>query len=113
MADYSSSLVAEDPTVSNKHVRIYSVLFEDHDGSDIPPLVYAEDLSLNGTYWNGVRMTKGNGGVLLGEGDELRISPRLTLGFYPADAVSHESVDEIQEAEKEVPAFIRYYLGTS
>ena len=65
----------DDGVVSNRHLRIYSVSYEGN------VLIYAEDLSRNGTYWNRALMGKGNGGFLLSDGDALRISPRITFEF--------------------------------
>jgi len=59
-----SSLVA-----SNHHFKIYTVVIdEEHD-----VLVYCEDMSLNGTYFNSQLIGKGKK-VLLSDGDELRKS---------------------------------------
>lgn len=100
--DSCSDVVLEDVTVSNQHLRIYSILFEQEDVSDIPPLVYAEDLSSNGSYWNGTLMGRGNGGVLLSDGDVLRISPRHAFSYCGVDSLPPEPRDEIQEREKKV-----------
>lgn len=83
-------------------MRIYCVLFEQDDVSDIPPLVYAEDLSSNGTYWNGSLIGRGNGGVLLSDGDVLRIGPRHSFRYSGADPLPPEPRDEVQEREKKV-----------
>ncbi|KAI9877518.1 MAG: hypothetical protein M1830_003714 [Pleopsidium flavum] len=95
-------LIPDDPTVSNQHLRVYSILYDQDEDSDIAPLVYAEDLSRNGTYWNGALIGRGNGGVLLSNGDNLRISPRLSLVYYGTDLPKSESLDHIQEQEKKV-----------
>ena len=83
-------------------MRIYCVLFEQEDVSDIPPLVYAEDLSSNGTYWNGSLIGRGNGGVLLSDGDVLRIGPCHSFRYSGADPLLPELRDEVQEREKKV-----------
>lgn len=85
-------------------MRIYSILFEQEQGSDIPPLVYAEDLSSNGTYWNGTLIGRVNGGVLLSDGDVLRVSPHRSFSYRGADPILPELRDEIQEREKKVDA---------
>lgn len=79
-------------------------MFEQEEGSDIPPLVYAEDLSSNGTYWNGTLIGRGNGGVLLSDGDVLRVSPRLSFSYRGADPILPEPRDEVLEREKKVDA---------
>lgn len=48
---------------------------------DIPPLVYAQDLSFDGVIWNGFRMGKENGIVLLSDDDILQISPGIYVQF--------------------------------
>ena len=73
--------VVHDPTVSGKHIRIYTILVDQEESSEIAPLVYAEDLSRYGTYWNGLLMGKGKGGFLLSDGDVLQITKHLELVF--------------------------------
>ncbi len=105
--DCYSDLVPEDPTISNQHLRIYSILYDQEEDSNIAPLVYAEDLSRNGTYWNGALIGRGNGGVLLSNGDKLRLSPRLSFIYHGTDPPKYEPLDHIQEQEKEVLSFSR------
>ena len=97
-ANFYSQLLVQDPTVSNRHCRIYSVVFDDN----LEPLVYVEDLSSNGTYWNGSFLGKGHGGALLSNDDVLRISPRISYTFETIGKYESESLDDIQEAEKRV-----------
>ena len=78
-------------------------MFDDDQSDGIPPLVYAEDLSRNGTYWNGSLIGRGNGGVLLSDGDTLRVSARIHYRFLPAFKQNKEQVfDLTQEAEMKV-----------
>jgi len=70
----NSQYVLDDPIISNKHLRIYSVVYDSDKPNDVTPLVYAEDLSRNGTFWNGSLIGKGNGGFLLSDNDTLRLS---------------------------------------
>ena len=66
-------------------------------------------MSRNGSYWNGSFIGEGQGGVLLSDGDEIRISPRITLVFRTDIRDNTEDIDSIQEAEKNVcPNY--YYL---
>ncbi len=89
--------------VSNKHLRIYTIIFDDDQSDGIAPLVYAEDLSRNGTYWNGSLVGKGNGGVLLSDGDTLRISPRVYYHFHDVTKQNQERpFDLTQECEMKV-----------
>lgn len=96
--DFCSQLIVQDPTVSNKHCRIYSIVYDDQ----IEPLIYIEDLSSNGTYWNGSLLGRGNEGALLCNGDTIRISPRISYTYEAIRTFESESVDDIQEAEKRV-----------
>ncbi|KAF7513282.1 hypothetical protein GJ744_009703 [Endocarpon pusillum] len=96
----SGQHVVRDAVVSNKHLRIYTIIFDDDHPDGIAPLVYAEDLSRNGTYWNGSLIGKGNAGVLLSDGDTLRISPRIYYHFRQSTRQEAErQFDLTQECE--------------
>ncbi|CRG87208.1 Protein VMS1 [Talaromyces islandicus] len=72
----------DDLRVSARHLRIYTIVYDFENPLVIDPLVYAQDLSLNGTFWNGLPIDKQNGGaVLLSDGDILRLSPESYLEF--------------------------------
>jgi hypothetical protein len=77
----SSQYVVDDPVVSNKHLRIYNIVYDHDNPREVAPLVYAQDMSLNGTRWNGALIDRSNGGVLLSDGDILQLSPALYLLF--------------------------------
>ena len=83
------------------------MIFDQSDPSSTEPLIYAEDLSSNGSYWNGSLIGKGNGGVLLSDGDEIRISPRIVLVFEAAMKSADETVDNLHELEKKVSSPIK------
>ena len=103
MLTNSSQYVLNDPVVSNKHLRVYSVVYDGDKPNDVSPLVYAEDLSRNGTFWNGSLIGKGNGGFLLSDKDTLRVSPRTV--FVYRMVLPHErdeSFDLVQEYEMKV-----------
>ncbi|KAI9710820.1 MAG: hypothetical protein M1812_007369 [Candelaria pacifica] len=105
-------IVDPDPSISNWHAKIYSVLF--NGGADIdalPPLVYVEDFSANGTFWNGTLIGKGNAPRLLTHGDSLRLGPTTfhVFGFKPA--VVPEPLDKLQETEQKL--FEKRYAITS
>lgn len=91
-----------DPGISNWHLLIYSVIYDPDDPSGVNPLVYAEDRSSNGTYWNGALIGKGNGGMLLSHADELRISPRITLVFQTDLQYETSDMDRVQQLEVKV-----------
>ena len=93
----------DDPYLSKRHVRIYTVVYENDEPNDVDTLVYAEDLSQNGTYWNGGFIGKGNGGFLLGENDTLRLSRRTCLTFTSVSSRENENpFDLTQEVEMAV-----------
>src|SRR5271169_6324084 len=81
MLTESSQHVLDDPVISNKHLRVYSVVYNGEKPNDVAPLVYAEDLSRNGTFWNGSLIGKGNGGFLLSDDDTLRVSTKTYFTF--------------------------------
>lgn len=99
----NSQYVLDDPVISNKHLRIYSVVYDGDKPNDVAPLVYAEDLSRNGTFWNGSLIGKGNGGFLLSDGDTLLVSARK-LFVYRVDNPGDEThlFDLVQEQEMNV-----------
>ena len=89
--------------VSNKHLRIYSVVYDNDNSTSVDLLVYAEDLSRNGTFWNGSLIGKGNGGFLLSDGDTLRVSSRISFVYLKvATDGDTESFDLVQEREMKV-----------
>lgn len=100
--DSYSTLILDDPTVSNQHLRIYSILYDPESDSNIAPMVYAEDLSRNGTYWNGVFIGKSNGGILISDGDRLRISPRLSFIYHGTSPPKDEALSDAQATEAQV-----------
>jgi hypothetical protein len=73
---------------------------------EVDILVYAEDLSRNGTYWNGSLIGKDSGGFLLSHDDKLKLAPDVFLEFqaYPQPS-SVEHFDEVQEVEMAVSFF--------
>lgn len=80
-----------DGRVSKRHFRIYSIIYE-AGRSDLPPLVYCEDLeSSNGTYVNdgliGI-IGQERRGFLLNDGDIIEIRPGWKFQF-------HQSVHDI------------------
>ncbi|TVY16057.1 Meiosis-specific serine/threonine-protein kinase mek1 [Lachnellula arida] len=86
-----SNHLIPDSRVSKRHFRIYSIIYE-AGRSDLPPLVYCEDLeSSNGTYVNdgliGI-IGQERRGFLLNDGDIIEIRPGWTFQF-------HQSVHDI------------------
>ncbi|RMD43127.1 hypothetical protein DV735_g2056, partial [Chaetothyriales sp. CBS 134920] len=103
--------IIEDPQVSRKHLRVYSVVYDADDPSEVDVLVYAEDLSQNGTFWNGSFIGKGNGGFLLSQDDTLKLAKNVFLSFE-----THRSLDTTNYfdlvQEKEMRAFSDSYIVT-
>lgn len=103
--------MVNDAVVSNKHLRIYTIIFDPDQSDGIAPLVYAEDLSRNGTYWNGSLIGKGNGGILLSDGDTLRVSPRVCYHFHQMSPQNQEQpFDLTQECEMKVGGHVQTSL---
>lgn len=79
-----SQLLLDDLTISNRHIRIYSVIYDE----TTEPLVYAENLSRNGCSWLQKRdfryhkysIGKGNA-FLLSNGDKITLCDRSTFIF--------------------------------
>ena len=106
-----------DPIISNRHLRIHCILYEEQADSAIPPLVYATDLSTNGTYLKrphadqagvsassayGMRIDQKNGAYLLNDGDQLRISNCVTLIYHSIIQPQQEELSNTQEQEAQV-----------
>ncbi|KAJ5134381.1 hypothetical protein N7448_000597 [Penicillium atrosanguineum] len=85
--------------VSSKHVRIYTVIYDEYSSDTVPPLVYAQDISTNGTRWNGYAMQGKS--FLLSDGDILTIVPEFQLLFESA-ANPQKNFSEWQKAEMKV-----------
>lgn len=98
-ADCPSYPCFDDPTVSEWHLKLYSIVHDKSGKSDIEPLLYAEDLSTNGTYWNGTLIGKDNGGFLISDRDELSISPSITLTFHAEDVHERKVGDSLQKSD--------------
>ncbi|KEF60574.1 CAMK protein kinase [Exophiala aquamarina CBS 119918] len=92
--------VLHDPHVSKRHLRLYTVVYENDEPNEVDTLVYAEDLSRNGTYWNGSLIGQGNGEYLLSDGDVLKLS-RNTYLVFTGTSGSHDksAFDLTQECE--------------
>ena len=98
-----SQHVIDDPHVSRKHLRIYTIVYDSDDPSEVDALIYAEDLSSHGTYWNGSLIGRGNGGFLLSDGDVLKLAPNVSFQFQSLTADDgSEAFDIVQEHEMQV-----------
>ncbi|KAK8178932.1 kinase-like domain-containing protein, partial [Phyllosticta paracitricarpa] len=85
-------------TISKRHVKIHTVLYDD----SIAPLVYAQDISSNGTFLqrinrkdcphddaHGVLMGRKIKSTLLEHGDELWPAPRIVLRYHTIEDRYH------------------------
>lgn len=98
MTNLSSHLVLSDPTISNRHMRIYTGIYD----NTVEPFVYAEDLSTNGSrwlfkkghVWKSWPMGPGDA-FLLSSGDKVQLCDGSSFVFRPAPLVQ----DISQEAE--------------
>ncbi|KAK7190231.1 hypothetical protein PSPO01_03952 [Paraphaeosphaeria sporulosa] len=111
-----------DRTISNKHLRIHCILYDEFGNGGVPPLVYATDVSSNGTFLTkynaayansrasqSVLMTRKHGAFLLDDRDELRISESVILVYHDMEPNSSFSLTPTQKDE--VPRFaLRYSI---
>ncbi|KAK2731296.1 hypothetical protein FQN55_004783 [Onygenales sp. PD_40] len=70
-----------DPGISHRHLKVYVIIFDQGNPGEVGPLVYVKDTSQYGSRWNNVKITKDNPGVLLSNGDKVRLSDDTTLEF--------------------------------
>ena len=79
------------------------MVYDNDSPEEVDVLVYAEDLSSNGTYWNGSLIGRGNGGFLLSQDDKLRLAPNVFLDFQTCGNLTDvEHFDSTQELEMSV-----------
>lgn len=91
VAQNFSQIVVDVPSVSNNHLKIYSIMYNDEPRQ---AFVYAQDLSINGSKWiykSGIcdeEAIIGRGhAVLLSDGDKIRICDS-TCFMFGAAAIS-------------------------
>ncbi|KAF2841411.1 kinase-like protein [Patellaria atrata CBS 101060] len=105
----------EDPTISNKHLQIRCVVFEEDATSGIAPLIYAEDLSTNGTQFGRLcdftgsvthdlpaRIRRKSGGILLNDGDTLKLGASVLLTYRSSVRLGRTGaqIDLVQQEER-------------
>lgn len=117
-AEFLSQIVLRSTTISNRHLRIYSVIYD----QTIEPFVYAEDLSRNGSRWlfktlaNWKSYPMGNSAsFLLSNGDRLQLCDGTLFTFHAApfhqDVQHLEDSLALQTVERKVPEFLPAYRG--
>lgn len=94
-------IVLDSLEVSHLHVRIYTALFDDGDPDDIAPLVYAQNLSSNGTRWNGYRMARQTGVCILSDGDILTL-PSIIMRYNSESGYEGYGFDPLQSKEMKI-----------
>ena len=101
-------LCTEAPTISNHHLRVRCVIYEDDNEHDISPLIYLRVLSFNSVelkrpgagHNTGVAVSRGHGDILLSSGDVLKMTPEIYLQFqYYKSNEPHNALDDFQRAE--------------
>ena len=112
---------SDDLTISRQHLRVHCILYEQDPIAKVAPLVYATDLSSNGTFLkrrntkytasqeHGILMGK-NCTFLLDDGDELHMSDTVTLIYHAMIRVKEIEFTKIQERERNI--FASRYLVT-
>ncbi|KAF2238666.1 Pkinase-domain-containing protein [Viridothelium virens] len=105
-------LAFNDPTISKRHLRLHCVVYEGDFVSDVPPMVYVHDLSINGIrikkaeppdihVKSSQNLGRAAGPTLLSDGDEVFLTPGLSFIYHedPRFAIELDvqgSVDELE-----------------
>ncbi|PGH18269.1 CAMK protein kinase [Helicocarpus griseus UAMH5409] len=106
-------VLCNDMGVSNKHLRIYVIIFDYGNPGEVGPLVYAQDMSRFGTLWNDMLpIRKGDTGILLSDGDELKLSNTTTL-IFQTWTDEQKGGPFTDEQKREMKHFERRYRITS
>ncbi len=102
----SSSPCFRNVIVSRVHFRIYSVIYDEDNIAEFPPLIYCEDRqSSNGTYVNNTligTLDSPRSPYLLNDGDTISIRPYWTFRFSQASAFRESDLDDLQTEELKV-----------
>jgi hypothetical protein len=96
-------------TISNRHIRVHCIDFE-LDDDKLPPLIYVEDLSTNGTFLSSRYDQKGeysrrlllNQPFLVNNGDQIRLGDQTTCVFECFMKETPRSMTELQVLETKV-----------
>ncbi|KLJ08966.1 hypothetical protein EMPG_15612 [Blastomyces silverae] len=76
------AVIPRDFSISNKHLRIYTIIFDKGNPGEVGPLVYAQNLARYGTMWKSLEITKEDPAILLSDKNELKLSPLTVLSFH-------------------------------
>jgi hypothetical protein len=107
----SSRGVIPNKSVSGRHLKVHSVMYEDDSGKELPPLVYVRDCSSNGTYIRRLgdgeahRLAKSEDAILLNDGDLLVLGDHTYAVFrIMAEQAAWVGLNNEQKAETEASA---------
>jgi FHA domain len=87
-SDLDSRVSIPSTSVSARHLKVHSILYEDEDGRQLPPLVYVQDTSSNGTLIKKYgeqevrRLVRSDEPVLLNDGDLLLLGEHTICLFH-------------------------------
>ncbi|EDN06379.1 predicted protein [Histoplasma mississippiense (nom. inval.)] len=73
-------------SISGKHLRIYTIIFDNGNPGEVGPLVYAQNLSRYGSVWKSVITKREDAAVLLSDGDMVELSQFTSLTFRAREA---------------------------
>ena len=113
--DLLSDIVLTDPTVSNQHLQLYTVVYADDSCQHF--FTYAKDLSTNGSYWrykygndwNELLIGQGEA-VLLSDGDRVRLCNGSSFAFrtVPRTSQCPEEASIAQDEDIQVGIELRW-----
>lgn len=100
-----SDIVLTDPTVSNQHLQIYTIIYAEDNCQRV--FTYAKDLSTNGSYWrykygnhwNEMPIGRGKA-VLLSDGDKVHLCNGSSFAFWSApQTLQTEDASIVQDGD--------------
>ncbi|EER36645.1 serine/threonine protein kinase [Histoplasma capsulatum H143] len=100
-------------SISGKHLRIYTIIFDNGNPGEVGPLVYAQSLSRYGSVWKSVITKKEDAAVLLSDGDTVELSPFTSLTFRAREAPQMVAFSEAQRREMKVFASLPPFLPST
>jgi pSer/pThr/pTyr-binding forkhead associated (FHA) protein len=112
--------VTPDKTVSDVHIRVYCLVYEPGQEAPLPPLVYVEDMSSNGTWLEATggdqtRTPLGSGPFLLNDGDILHLGKDTKCVFEckktDASAFSMTPIQQREIKAREAPASVASFIN--
>ena len=113
--DLRSDIILTDPTVSNRHLQLYTILYAEDNCQRV--FTYAKDLSTNGSYWrykygnywNELLIGHGEA-VLLSDGDRVRLCNGSSFAFrtVPRTSQCPEEASIAQDEDTQVGIELRW-----